>query len=366
MSEDPPLRSGWQRAAPELTPTLAGVAALLAPALPHARVVAATHLSGGLSNTNLRVTLDRPPHHVLLRLAQHAAPAAAREAALPALLRPRGVPIPRVLYATPETSLTGGPAIVCEWIDADRLDLLSAAPDGVPALHAIAAAVGTALAAVHAIHLPCLGFLGDGLDVAHAIDLDAPALLAFLDERLLHGEGLHRLGPELAAATLAWARRHAARLGDWPSAPCLAHGDCNPSNILLRRHGQGWVVAALLDWEFALSGLPALDFATLLRPGIADRPGFADGLAQGYRDAGGSLPDDWKAVARIADLFAWGDMLSRPGRDPAVTRDATRVIRRLLEDEGRAPPPLALSMTQEGRRNLWPAPPEPAKSPSTL
>ncbi|MGI4975646.1 MAG: phosphotransferase family protein [Janthinobacterium lividum] len=338
MSDDPPLRSGWQRAAPELTPTLAEVAALLAPALPRARVVAATSLSGGLSNTNLCVTLDRPPHRVLLRLAQYAAPSAAREAAFPALLRPRGVPIPRVLHATPENPITGGPATVCEWIDADRLDLLAAARHDASALYAIATAVGTALATVHAIYLPHLGFLGDGLDVAHAIDLDAPALLAFLDERLLHGEGLHRLGSDLAAATLAWARRHAARLGDWPSPPCLAHGDCNPSNILLRRHGPGWAVAALLDWEFALSGLPALDFATLLRPGLADRPGFTDGLAQGYRDAGGTLPDNWKTIARIADLFAWGDMLSRPGRDPAVTRDATRVIRRLLEEEGRALP----------------------------
>ena len=338
MSDAPPLRSGWQRAAPELTPTLAEVAALLAPVLPDARVLSATPLSGGLSNTSLCVTLDRPPGRVLLRLAQHAAPSAAREAALPALLRPRGVPIPRVLHATAENAVTGGPAIVCEWVEGDRLDLLAAHESGAPALHAIAAAVGTALAAVHAVRLCSPGFLGDGLDVAHPIDLDAPALLAFLDERLLHGEGLHRLGRELAAAIVAWAGRHAARLADWPSPPCLVHGDCNPSNILLRRQDGGWVVAALLDWEFALSGLPALDLATLLRPGIADRPGFAGGLAQGYRDAGGTLPDDWEAIARIADLFAWGDMLSRPGRDPAVTRDAARVIRRLLESEGRALP----------------------------
>ncbi len=334
MSDAPPLRSGWQRAAPELTPTLAEVAALVAAARPDARVLAATPVPGGLSNTSLRVTLDRAPHHVLLRLAQHGAASAAREAALPALLLPRGVPVARVLHADPAGSPTGGPATVCEWIDADRLDhLASLSPGGnpaPPAPHNLAAAVGAALARVHAIRLPRLGFLGDGLDVTHPIDLDAPALLAFLDERLLHGEGLARLGPDLAGAVLAWARRHAPRLADWLSPPCLVHGDCNPSNILLRRDARGWTVAALLDWEFALSGLPALDFATLLRPGPADLPGFTAGLAHGYRGAGGALPSGWEAIARIADLFAWGDMLSRPGRDPGVTRDATRVFHRLL------------------------------------
>ena len=333
MSDDPPLRAGWQRAAPELAPTLAEVAALLAPALPHARVVAATPLSGGLSNTSLRVDLDRAPHRVLLRLAQHGAASAAREAALPALLLPRGVPMARTLHFVAQSSLTGAPATVCEWIDAPRLDHLAFPAPGTSAApsRALGIAVGTALARVHAVRLPCLGFLGDGLHVANPIELDAAALLAFLDERLLHGEGLHRLGPDLASAVLAWARRHAARLADWPSSPCLAHGDCNPSNLLLRRDAQGWSVAALLDWEFALSGLPALDFATLLRPGVADRPGFTAGLAQGYRDAGGTLPRDWRAIAGIADLFAWGDMLSRPGRDPGVTRDAVRVMRRLLD-----------------------------------
>ncbi len=335
MSDAAPLRSGWRRAAPELAPGLAEVAALVAPALPHARVLAATPLSGGLSNTSLRVTLDRAPHHVLLRLFQNGAASAAREAALPALLRPRGVPMARVLHAVARTALTGGPASVCEWIDADRLDQLlpdPAAPGDAPAVapHALAAAVGAALAAVHAVRLPRLGFLGDGLQVAHPIDLDAAALLAFLDERLRHGEGLARLGPDLAAAALAFARRHAGRLADWPSPPCLVHGDCNPSNLLLRRHGQGWTVAAILDWEYALSGLPALDFAALLRPGAADHPGFAAGLAHGYRKAGGALPQGWEAIARVADLFAWGDMLSRPGRDPAVTRDAVRVLRRLM------------------------------------
>ncbi len=343
-----PLRSGWQRAAPELTPTLAEAAALVARALPQARVLAVAPLSGGLSNTNLEVTLDRPPHRVVLRLAQHDAAQAGKEAALSALLPSRGVAAARVLHAEAHSALTGGPATVCEWIDGERLDHLAsrhrtgqthgagrrdATCGDVAALRGMGAAVGAALAGVHAIRMPRPGFLDAALAVAHPIDLDAAALLSFLDERLLHGEGAARLGRAFASSVLAYARRHATRLAEWAAPCCLVHGDCNPSNLLLRAQGAGWTVAAILDWEFALSGVPALDFATLLRPGVADRAGFRAGLARGYRDAGGLLPRDWERIAGIADLFAWADMLSRPGRDPAVTRDAARVMRRLLDGE---------------------------------
>jgi len=327
-----------------MAPTLAEVAALVAPALPEARVAAVAPLSGGLSNTNLLVTLDRAPHRVVRRGAPRDPAQAGKEAALPALLLARGVPAARVLHATAHSRVTGGPVTVCEWIDGDRLDHLASRVPGAgtggagsrsaAALRGLGAAVGRALAGVHAIRTARPGFLDATLAVAHPIDLDAAALLAFLDERLLHGEGLARLGRAFASAVVEHARRHAARLAEWAAPCCLVHGDCNPSNLLLRARGSGWAVAAMLDWEFALSAVPALDFATLLRPGVADRPGFRAGLAQGYRDGGGVLPRDWEMIAGIADLFAWADMLSRPGRDPAVTRDATRVMRRLLEADG--------------------------------
>ena len=347
-----PLRSGWTRAAPELSPGLVEIAALVAPALPGARVVAVTPLSGGLSNTNLAVTLDRAPHRVVLRLTQHDVSQAAKEAALPALLLARGVPAARVLHAVARSRVTGGPVAVCEWIDGERLDHLAArifgeAADGAAAgpagrrgaaaLWGLGEAVGGALAAVHRIAMPRPGFLDAALAVAQPIDLDGAALVSFLDERLLHGEGLARLGQAFASVVVAHARRHAARLDEWAGPCCLVHGDCNPSNLLLRAEGSGWAVAAMLDWEFALAAVPALDFATLLRPGVADRAGFRAGLARGYCGAGGALPRDWEAIAAIADLFAWADMLSRPGRDPAVTRDARRVMRRLLEADGKTP-----------------------------
>ncbi len=89
-------------------------------------------------------------------------------------------------------------------------------------------------------------------------------------------------------------------------------------------------VAAVLDWEFALSATPAFDFANLLRPPLGMRAGFAAALARGYRRAGGVLPADWQRIAQVADLFAWADLLGRRPFDAALAADARRVIGALV------------------------------------
>ena len=72
--------------------------------------------------------------------------------------------------------------------------------------------------------------------------------------------------------------------------------------VPLWRPGTAWVVAAVLDWEFAFSGSPAIDFGNLLRPPLGERRSFVAALAAAYEAAGGRLPPDWQAIARIADL----------------------------------------------------------------
>ncbi len=321
----PPLRTGWRQARMEHVPDRAEIAALVQAVVPRARVLDVEPLSGGLSNINLRVDLDRPPARLLLRLYQRDPLQAGKECALATPLRAHGVPVAQPLHlAAPDGS--GTRVALFEWIEGQRLDRLAARLDP-PALHRVAVGVGGALAATHAIRFATLGFLDAGLQVEHAIALDGPALLGFLDERLLRQGGAGHLGEALAAEVIAHATREAGRLAEWSSLPCLVHADCNPSNLLV---GPGGALAALLDWEFALSAIPAIDFATLLRPGMADRPEFTAGLAEGYRAGGGWLPPDWEAIARLADLFAWADMLSRPDADLAMARDAARVMRRLL------------------------------------
>ncbi len=87
---------------------------------------------------------------------------------------------------------------------------------------------------------------------------------------------------------------------------------------------------AVLDWEFAFSGNPAFDFGNLLRANFG--PAFEQCLAAAYREAGGQLPDDWRRISLMADLYSWLDFLNRPSAGPALIADAERIMRDTNQD----------------------------------
>ena len=126
--------------------------------------------------------------------------------------------------------------------------------------------LGRLLASIHGIAFERAGFLDARLAVAEPIDLGLEGLRGFLHRCLVEGVGGERLGSQLTAALLTYVERQGSRLEAWLGRPCLTHADFNGSNILVRRVGAAWEVAAVLDWEFAFSGTPAVDFGNLLRP----------------------------------------------------------------------------------------------------
>jgi aminoglycoside phosphotransferase (APT) family kinase protein len=318
------MREGWVRHAEPVSVGAEQAAALLRPALGEVGVREIRPVAGGLVNTNLRVTLDRPPGTVLLRLITRDPPQAQKEAALSRLLAGR-VPTARFLYLAETNPVTRGPYAVLQWIEGERLDRAAARADAA-ALDGLGEAVGAALARVHAFRFARHGFLTPDLRTTAAIGFDRAALLDFLRECLVRGPGGARLGVALTNRVLDFAAREGWRLDAWLDDPRLVHGDFNPSNILVRDGS----VAAVLDWEFALSATPAFDFANLLRPPLGARAGFVAALVRGYRRGGGVLPADWQRIAQIVDLFAWADLLGRRPFDAALAADARRVIGALV------------------------------------
>jgi aminoglycoside phosphotransferase (APT) family kinase protein len=138
-------------------------------------------------------------------------------------------------------------------------------------------------------------------------------------------------GARATVALLAYVEREGRRLDAWLGRPCLTHGDFNGANILIRRLGPAWEVAAVLDWEFAFSGSPAFDFGNLLRPPLGQREGFVRAVAEAYVEAGGYLPGEWRAISCLADLYAWADFLNRPNAGAALIKDARRIIRKIIK-----------------------------------
>jgi len=323
------MKDRWQRAEPLLNVSLEDAEKLIAPFLGGARVLRVEPLKGGLANTNLRVTLAGGDPDLVLRLYQREPETAAKEASLSDRLTGT-VPIARCLHYAQSNPVTGGSYALLEWVEGVHLDRVADSVDA-EGRRLLGKAVGQTLAAIHSVTFGRFGLLGSDLKVTHSVDLDKRGLIAYLDEYLLEGIGGDRLGESLMSALYSFVRREGDALEVWGSVPCLVHSDFNGSNILVGAAGKGgWQVSAVLDWEFAFSGNPAFDLGNLLRDPLGSLPGFESAVATGYRGAGGNLPPNWRQAARIADLTAWVDFLSRPNASERLIDDARRMIRNTI------------------------------------
>jgi aminoglycoside phosphotransferase (APT) family kinase protein len=168
------------------------------------------------------------------------------------------------------------------------------------------------------------GLLDGKLNVATPVIVDRAWLRHFLRMSFIDGGGARYVPRDLADAVLAYADKH----GDerWGDTFCLGHCDYNGSNILAKDGG----ISAVLDWEFAFAGTPATDFGNLMRN--HPETDFQDAVAHGYADAGGFLPDNWRHLARTADLGSWADFLMRPQVDSATVEDALIALHATIAD----------------------------------
>ena len=324
------MRERWQRGTCELALDAAAAARLLEPIFPGAVVTSAEPIGGGLANTNIRAVLAGRSEPVRLRLYQQDPPQARKEAAVSRLIASR-VPVPGFLHVADSNPITGRPYAIIEWVEGVRLETAFAAMDDA-VLTRLGRSLGGTLAAIHSFGFDKFGFPDSELRVPEAIDLDREGLLTYLEECFVRGRGGARIGADLTAALMAFAGREGARLDAWLDRPCLVHSDFNGSNILVRPEQvtAGWNVTAILDWENALSGTPAFDFGNLLRPPLGARTGFADAVSAGYREHGGNLPDSWRRIAQICDLYNWAEFLNRPDPGEALIADARRVIEKTI------------------------------------
>jgi fructokinase len=148
----------------------------------------------------------------------------------------------------------------------------------------------------------------------------------FIDVCLASTNLQRRMPPELRDRTHSQAWSSAvpfARLGE---QACLVHGDFNKRNLLARHIAGRWCVAAVLDWEFAVSGSPLGDLGNFLRYEQVSRPLAEPHFSTGYLRAGGSLPPDWRRLARLADLIALCESLTHDQMPDAVATEIVELV----------------------------------------
>jgi aminoglycoside phosphotransferase (APT) family kinase protein len=310
-------RERWTRSTPVLAIDADEATELLRPALGSVEIVGLAPLAGGLSNTNVRVRLAGAPDNAVLRLYQRDPGQMRKEAALARLVAGR-VPAPAYLHCGTRNG-TGQAYAVVEWVDGRPLQALvrQAREDQ---LAVAAGDIGRALAAIHSFTFAQAGFLDGELKVT---PFPGGASNAGFLETMFAGIAGERLGRKLAAEVIAYAKANEHRTAAWNVPPRLTHFDFGSSNILIR---EDFSLAGIVDWEFAAAASPAPDFGNLLRPPLGHRTAFVEALETAYREAGGVLPEDWRALTRLADMGAWAEFLSRPNISETLIADARQIL----------------------------------------
>ena len=127
----------------------------------------------------------------------------------------------------------------------------------------------------------------------------------------------------------------------WSHAPELAllwnearlvHGDFGKRNLLVRCIAGRWRVAAVLDWEFAVSGSPLADVGHFLRYERTARPMAEPHFSTGYLHGGGTLPHDWRRLARLIDLTALCESLTHDQLPDPIAAELVELVRATAED----------------------------------
>jgi hypothetical protein len=91
-------------------------------------------------------------------------------------------------------------------------------------------------------------------------------------------------------------------------------------------------VAAVLDWEFAVSGSSLADLGHFLRYESDYRPLAEPHFSEGYLHAGGILPEQWRTLARLVDLTALCESLTHDQLPSEVVAELVELVRATVEN----------------------------------
>jgi aminoglycoside phosphotransferase (APT) family kinase protein len=266
----------------------------------------------------------------VLRIFDRDAMACAKEAAVLALVR-NDVPVPGVLHVEPNGADGFPPFLVQEFIDGIALRDLKRRGDLRPIAES-AYDAGCVVARLARHRFDRAGLLTPALTIDSGV-FDGMTTSGLIDHFAQSPVFRRRADAGLIRHVKGWTRASEEQFGD-SGAATLVHGDFNSANILVREDNDRWVVAAILDWEFAFAGSAWCDIGNMLRYERADRPRFEPHFSRGCIDGGLALPDDWRQRARLADLPALCELLTREDVPESVVRELLDLIAATVQSQG--------------------------------
>jgi aminoglycoside phosphotransferase (APT) family kinase protein len=306
---------------------------MMSTAFPKLLVADYEAFSGGLINTNLKVHFESDHDPVVLRIYRDGANICRKEAALYRLVQ-GDVPLPRVLHAEPN-GLDGSRAFaILEYVHGITFQQLKKTRN-LKAIQQAAYSVGQTLAAIGHYQFPKPGRLvveepSDRLAVGKPYIEGPEPIPRMLDTFLaspkcrqrLDAPTIHRLHD------LVWT----TRLPELEDECSLVHSDFGSKNVLLNEENGEWVVAAVIDWEFAFSGSPLLDVGHFLRYERSARPLREPFFSRAFTEHGGDLPEDWRNIVRVIDLTGSVEYLTREVLPADVEAEIIELIQATLDE----------------------------------
>lgn len=325
-----PDAARWIRPEPRRTLPVPLVQRMVHTAFPRWRVIAIQPLGDGWRNANFKLQLDSTPEFIVLRIYEHDASLCQKEIDLMRLVGP-SVPVPEVLHAETRGLGDTRPFALLRYVEGISLRELKRSGE-TEAIAQAAYSAGKTLAAIGRFIFANSGWLAPGPTVTAPLLEGADPLARFVDLCLASASLQQRMDPDLQDRTQALVWSSALQLACLENQSLLVHCDFGSRNLLVRGIGGEWSVAAVLDWEFAVSGSPLIDLGHFLRYERIARPLLEPHFSRGYLSAGGKLPQEWRRLARLFDLSALCEMLTHDQLPDNIVAELIELVRATVEN----------------------------------
>jgi aminoglycoside phosphotransferase (APT) family kinase protein len=276
-------------------------------AIPGHPLLACEPLPGGLTNGMYRVRLAGLADPLVVRIYRRDDGACRKEVELHRLVA-AGVPVPEILHAACDLDGETPPHMVMRWVEGLTFREIKRRRDP-REIAECARAIGAVLARIGAFTFPRPGEIGPGLAIGAPLVDSIPA---FVETCLASPHFARRMTAYDRDRLRAYIARWEPEFAALAASRSLVHSDFGSPNLLLREIGGTWTVAAVLDWEFAFSGPPLIDVGHMMRYEHRDAPRIEPYFSTAFREHGGVLPENWRALSRALDLTALCEFLARP------------------------------------------------------
>lgn len=286
-------------------------------------------LTGGFNNTNLKLRFEGVDTPFVVRISGK--PRMEIEAEL-SVIESLGdsVPVPKVLHVDLNNSILKKHVVVFEFLNGTSLHSVEDSWTESETIQ-FAENLGPILAAIHSHKFSGSGLLGPDLSIREPFDSFSSGIVAKMLECVTSDSFRKRVSSEEADELLEFIVTNSDIIKPVQNDSYLVHSDCNQKNILAAQKGNQWIVSGILDWEFAFSGSPLMDFGNFFRFEDEMPRGYSPALTNAYTKAGGKLPPTWRKISKFLDLINDVMFLSDKNERPKAFATARQVIFKTLE-----------------------------------